>query len=300
MCNTNINYAGIDFKNPIVLASGTCGFGNVLDEIFPIEKLGGISSKGLTLDKRPGNEGIRIWETSSGIMNSVGLENPGVEGFIDKYLDFINKKNIVNIVNINGHSIDEYLKEIEILNREEIDIIELNIACPNIKGGGLSFGVKTEIARELLREVRRICRHKLVVKLSPNAEDIVDLAVMCEDEGADGVSLINSFLAMAVDIKNKKPVFNNVYAGLTGPAIKPVALRMVHQVSKAVSIPIMGQGGISTWEDAIEFLMVGARVLQVGSATFAKPDVSLDIINGIEKYLKNNKLDSIEEIIGII
>lgn len=300
MSRSNVNYSGIDFKNPVVLASGTCGFGNVLDEIFPIEKLGGISSKGITLKERAGNTGIRIWETSSGLMNSVGLENPSVDGFIDKYLDFINNKDLVNIVNLSGHSVDDYLKGIEKLNHQEVDIVELNISCPNVKEGGMNFGIKTEVARNLVRQVRSICDHKLVIKLSPNAEDIVELAKMCEEEGADGVSLVNTFLAMAIDIRKKKPVFDNVYAGLSGPAIKPIALRMVHQVSKAVDIPVMGMGGISTWEDAIEFLMAGAKVLQIGTATFKNPKIALDIIDGIEKYLEDNNMDSVEDIIGII
>lgn len=300
MTKLNVNYSGIDFKNPVVLASGTCGFGTVLDDIFDIEKLGGLSSKGLTLNKRLGNEGIRIWETSSGIMNSVGLENPGIDGFISEYFSFINSKDLVNIVNLSGHSFDDYFRGIEKLNDQKLDIIELDISCPNVKEGGMNFGIKTEIARELVREVRRLCKHKLVIKLSPNAEDIVDLARMCEEEGADGISLVNTFLAMAIDIYRKKPIFDNGYAGLSGPAIKPIALRMVHQVSKAVQIPVMGLGGISTWQDAVEFLMAGASAVQVGTATFTNPKIALDIIDGIEKYLESQNLESVEDIIGIL
>ena len=300
MTKLNVNYSGVDFKNPVVLASGTCGFGTVLDDIFDIEKLGGLSSKGLTLNKRSGNEGIRIWETSSGIMNSVGLENPGIDGFISEYLSFINSKDLVNIVNLSGHSFDDYFQGIEKLNDHKLDIIELNISCPNVKEGGMNFGIKTEVARQLVREVRRLCKHKLVIKLSPNAEDIVDLARMCEEEGADGISLVNTFLAMAIDIYRKKPIFDNGYAGLSGPAIKPIALRMVHQVSKAVQIPVMGLGGISTWQDAVEFLMAGARVIQVGTATFTNPKIALNIIDGLEKYLESQNLESVEDIIGIL
>ncbi|MBC8587211.1 dihydroorotate dehydrogenase [Paratissierella segnis] len=300
MTKLNVNYSGVDFKNPVVLASGTCGFGTVLDDIFDIEKLGGLSSKGLTLNKRSGNEGIRIWETSSGIMNSVGLENPGIDGFISEYLSFINSKDLVNIVNLSGHSFDDYFQGIEKLNDQKLDIIELNISCPNVKEGGMNFGIKTEVARQLVREVRRLCKHKLVIKLSPNAEDIVDLARMCEEEGADGISLVNTFLAMAIDIYRKKPIFDNGYAGLSGPAIKPIALRMVHQVSKAVQIPVMGLGGISTWQDAVEFLMAGARVIQVGTATFTNPKIALNIIDGLEKYLESQNLESVEDIIGIL
>ena len=235
-------FAGVEFKNPVVLASGTCGFGRELNEYFDIERLGGLCSKGLLDHPHGGNEGIRIWETASGIMNSVGLENPGVDVFIENDLDWINGKNLVNIVNLGGHSLDGYLKGMEKLNEVDLDILELNISCPNVKSGGMNFGTKTVVAREIGRGIRAVCRHKLVVKLSPNAEDIVSLAKMCEEEGADGVSLVNTFLGMAIDLKKKAPVFHNVYAGLSGPAIKPIALRMVHQVSRAVSIPVMGLG----------------------------------------------------------
>lgn len=300
MSRLGVNFGQNHFKNPLVLASGTCGFGKILDTIFDIQALGGISSKGLTLNASPGNSGIRIWETSSGIINSVGLENPGVDAFIEEYLDFINNKDTVGIVNLGGHSVDDYLQGIEKLNEQEIDMIELNISCPNVKNGGMNFGTKAKVARDLLRQVRRICKHNLMIKLSPNAEDIVELARVCEEEGADAVSLVNTFSAMAIDISRRRPVFDNVYAGLSGPAIKPIALRMVHQVSKAVSIPVMGMGGISTWQDAVEFLMAGARVVQIGAATFKNPKIALEIISGIEKYLYDNNIDSVEDIIGIV
>lgn len=293
-------FAGVTFKNPVVLASGTCGFGRELNEYFDIERLGGLCSKGLLEHPHGGNSGIRIWETPSGIMNSVGLENPGVDAYIEKDLDWINGKNLVNIVNLGGHTLEGYLEGIEKLNKVELDLLELNISCPNVKSGGMNFGTKTEVAREIVREARDLCRHKMVVKLSPNAEDIVGLARMCEEEGADGVSLTNTFLAMAIDIERQKPVFNNTYAGLSGPAIKPIALRMVHQVSHAVSIPVMGLGGITTWQDAIEFIMAGAAVVQVGTASFMKPDISMDIIEGMERYLERKGYQNIEEIRGIV
>lgn len=300
MSRLKTEFAGVTFKNPVVLASGTCGFGRELAEQFDIEKLGGLSSKGMIVHPHGGNDGIRIWETPSGIMNSVGLENPGIEAFIEKDLDWINGKDVVNVVNMGGHSKEDYFRGVERLNDVKLDILELNISCPNVKSGGMNFGTKTEVAREIVRKIREICRHKLVVKLSPNAEDIVSLAKMCEEEGADGVSLTNTFLAMAIDLQKKKPVFNNTYAGLSGPAIKPIALRMVHQVSHAVNIPVMGLGGITSWQDAIEFILAGATVVQVGTATFMKPDISMDIIEGMEKYLEDNGYESIEEIRGII
>lgn len=295
-----VDFAGVEFKNPVILASGTCGFGREYNEIFDIEKLGGISSKGLTLNPKSGNDGIRIWETPSGIMNSVGLENPGVKGFIEKDLDWVNSLDLVNVVNLGGNTIEDYLKGVELLNDQKLDILELNISCPNVKHGGMAFGTNTSLAREVVREIRKVCKHKLVIKLSPNAENIVDIAKACEEEGADGISLVNTFLALAIDINKRKPVFNNGYAGLSGPAIKPIALRMVNQVSKAVSIPVMGMGGITTWQDAIEFIMAGATTIQIGTASFMRPNISLDIIDGMEKYMEENNVESLDEIRGII
>ena len=295
-----VDFAGVAFKNPVVMASGTFGFGREYNQLFPIEKLGGISSKGLTLHARSGNEGIGIWETTSGIMNREGLENGGVEGFIQKDLDWVNSLDLVNLVNVGGHSIEDYIEAVERLNKEQLDILELNISCPNVKQGGMNFGVKTDMAQEVVRTIRQVCKHKMVVKLSPNAENIVDLAKACEAEGADGISLVNTFLAFAIDIKKKQPVFQNGYAGLSGPAIKPIALRMVHQVSKAVQIPVMGMGGISTWQDAVEFIMAGASVIQVGTATFMKPDKALDIIDGLEQYCADNGLSNIAQIRGMV
>jgi len=293
-------FSGVLFKNPVVLASGTCGFGREYNDIFDIQRLGGICSKGLTLSPRQGNSGIRIWETDCGAMNSVGLENPGIRKFIEDDLDWLNGLDIVNIVNLSGFSIEDYIEGAELLNDVKLGILELNISCPNIKAGGMNFGVKTEIAREVVKKVRAVCKHKLVVKLSPNAEDITALAKMCEEEGADGISMVNTFLAMAIDIKTRKPIFENIYAGLSGPAIKPIALRMVHQAAKAVKIPIMGIGGIASWQDAIEFIMAGAAIVQVGTANFIIPSISLNIIEGMQAYLDSQKIESIEEIRGCL
>ena len=295
-----VDFAGVKFKNPIILASGTCGFGKEFNEYFDIQKLGGISSKGLTLNYRAGNDGIRIWETQAGIINSVGLENPGVRAFVEKENPRMNSLDLVNIVNLGGHSMDDYIEAIEILNEHKLDILELNISCPNVKAGGMNFGIDTCIATNVVSEIRKRCKHKLVVKLSPNAHDIVELAKSLENVGADGLSLVNTFLAMAIDIKKREPVFENTYAGLSGPAIKPIALRMTHQVAHAVKIPIMGMGGITTAEDAIEFIMAGADVVQVGTASFMNPKIALDIIAGIDKYLEDNNINNISEIRGII
>ena len=300
MRNLAVDFAGVVMKNPVVLASGTCGFGRELAEYFDLSRLGGIASKGLTLNPRGGNEGVRVWETPSGLMNSIGLENPGVRGFIANELDWINGHDVVNIVNLGGHSIEDYLEGVSLLNGVRLDLLELNISCPNVKQGGMNFGVKTETARGIVRTLRRECRHKLVVKLSPNAEDIVALARACEEEGADGLSLTNTFLAMAIDVYGRKPVFANTYAGLSGPAIRPLSLRMVHQVAHAVRIPVMGIGGIATWRDAVEFIMAGAAAVQVGSATFVKPDTALDVIDGIAAFMAEQGIADLAEIRGIV
>ena len=295
-----VSFAGVAMKNPVVLASGTCGFGRELGGYFDISRLGGIASKGLTSAPRGGNEGIRVWETPSGLMNSIGLENPGVRGFLEDELDWINGHDVANIVNLGGHSIEDYIEGVSLLNDAKLDLLELNISCPNVKQGGMNFGVRTETAREVVRILRRECRHKLVVKLSPNAEDIVALARACEEEGADGLSLTNTYLALAVDIDRRRPVFENVYAGLSGPAVRPISLRMTHQVAHAVKIPVMGIGGIAAWRDAVEFIMAGATAVQVGTATFTKPDIALDIIEGIEAVMEKEGITNLSEIRGIV
>lgn len=300
MTNLNVKFGNIEFKNPLIMASGTFGFGKEYAEIYDIEKLGGISSKGLTLEKRDGNKGIRVFETPSGMMNSVGLENPGVKGFIENELQFFKDIDTVRIANLGGGTLDDYIKGVELLNDQPIDMIELNISCPNVKAGGMAFGIKNEVAREVVRAVRSKTKLPLIVKLSPNAEDIIGMAKVCEEEGADGISLVNTFKAMAIDINKKKPVFENVYAGLSGPAIKPIAIRMVHEVCKAVNIPVMGMGGITTWQDAIEFIMAGATCIQVGTANFINPRIGLDIIEGIKNYMKEEGINSLDEIRGII
>ena len=300
MANMNVKFKDLNFKNPVIMASGTFGFGREYNEIYDIEKLGGISSKGLTLNQKAGNNGMRVFETPSGMMNSVGLENPGVQGFIDKELSFFSDLDLVRIVNLGGGTLDDYIKGAELLRGKDIDVIELNISCPNVKAGGMAFGIKNEVAREVVREVRKVVDKPLVIKLSPNAEDIVGMARVCEEEGADGVSLVNTFKALAIDINKRKPVFDNVYAGLSGPAIKPIALRMVNEVSKNIEIPVWGMGGITNANDAIEFIMAGSSCIQVGTANFVNPRIGLEIIDGIEKFMKQEGIKTLDEIRGII
>lgn len=296
MLKTVLN--GVEMKNPVIAASGTFGFGKEYDEFFDISKLGGISSKGLTLEPRFGNQGERLVETPSGLINSIGLQNPGVDAFIKEDLPFLQTKDTAIIANLGGSTIESYLEGVEKLNETAVDIIELNISCPNVKHGGMALGIKADIAYEAVKEVRKICKKPLMVKLSPNAENIIEMAQRCEEAGADSLSLVNTFQAMAIDIYKKKPVFNNLFAGLSGPAIMPIALRMVYQVCGAVKVPVVGLGGISTWQDAAAFLMAGATAVQVGTANFVKPTVSLDIIDGLEAFLKSQGCKSVEEIIG--
>ena len=302
MVSLSVRLAGVELKNPVIPASGTFGYGREYAELYDLDLLGSFSWKGTTAQSRPGNPQPRIAETASGMLNAVGLQNPGIDAVIAEEVPNIAK--IFHgpvIANVGGFSLQEYAENCAKLNDvEQVSILEVNISCPNVKAGGMNFGVKTEMARQVVREIRKACRHKLVVKLSPNAEDIVGLARACEEEGADGVSLTNTFLAMAIDIRRRKPVFDNVYAGLSGPAIKPIALRMVHQVAHAVQIPVMGIGGISTWQDAIEFIMAGATVIQVGAASFMNPAIAMDIIDGMERYLEENHIANISEIRGIL
>lgn len=300
MIDMRVNLCGIEFKNPVIAASGSFGFGREYSEIFSLSKLGGISTKGLTLEKREGNKGIRIYETTGGILNSIGLENPGIDYFISEELPFMIKQNTVIIANVGGNTVEDYVKAVNKLNETKIDMIELNISCPNVKEGGMAFGIKSKTSYRVVSEVRRACKKPLIVKLSPNAENIVQLAESCVKAGADGLSLVNTFSGIAVDIKNRKAVFDNIIAGLSGPCIKPIALRMVYEVSKAVDVPIMGIGGIMNYKDAIEFIMAGAWTVQVGSANFIKPTITLDIIDGIKNFMAEEGIKSLEEIRGVI
>ncbi|MBZ2174005.1 dihydroorotate dehydrogenase [Schnuerera sp. xch1] len=300
MTDLTVNICGTDLKNPVIAASGTFGFGREFSEYFSLSRLGGISSKGLTLNRREGNTGIRIYETTGGLLNSIGLQNPGIDEFIENELPFMEQQGTVIMANVGGNTIDEYIKAVDKLNETNIDIIELNISCPNVKKGGMAFGIKAETAYKVVSEVRQICKKPLIVKLSPNAEDIVHMAESCVKAGADGLSLVNTFSGMAIDIKSRKPIFDNIIAGLSGPGIKPIALRMVYQVSKAVDVPILGIGGIMDYKDVVEFIMVGAWAIQVGSGNFKNPKVTLDIIEGLKEFMIEEGIKSLEEIRGII
>ncbi|MBP1888870.1 dihydroorotate dehydrogenase (NAD+) catalytic subunit [Clostridium moniliforme] len=298
MLKVNIN--GIEFKNPVIAASGTFGFGKEYNDFYDVGILGGISSKGLTINKKEGNEGIRVFETPSGMLNSVGLQNPGIDHFIKYELEDMKNLGTNIIANVGGGCLEDYEMAISKLNDTDVDIIELNISCPNVKCGGMAYGIKSDVAYDFVSKIKKISNKPLMVKLSPNAENIVDMAVKCREAGADSLSLINTLKGMAIDINKRKPVFNNVYAGLSGPAVKPIALRMVHEVSKNVDIPVIGLGGISNWQDAIEFIMAGATAIQIGTVNFSNPLAGKEIIKGMEEFLIREGIKDINEIIGII
>lgn len=300
MTDLRVKIADIEFKNPLIAASGTYGFGKEYEEYYDISKIGGVSTKGLTLKPKDGNEGIRLFETPSGLMNSIGLENPGIQAFIDNELDFLLSKDLITLVNIGGNNIEDYLEAVRLISKTEAQMIELNISCPNVKSGGMAFGIKTCVAKDVVKKVRDVTDKPLIVKLSPNANDIVEMAKACEEVGADALSLVNTFNAMAIDIDRRKTIFNNKTAGLSGPAIKPIALRMTYEVSKAVNIPVIGMGGIQNYRDVIEFIMAGASAVQVGTMNFTEPMIMPNIVEDLKKYMNDNKIESFEEIRGII
>lgn len=297
--NLSVEMLGKTFKNPLVAASGTFGFGEEYHELYDVGCLGGICSKGLTLHGKDGNEGVRVWETASGMMNSVGLQNPGVEAFIDHGIAQMRRFGNVLIANMGGHSMEDYITGAAMLSESDIDMLELNISCPNVKSGGMAFGIKADVAREVVSEVRKVCHKPLIVKLSPNAENVVDMALSCEEAGADALSLVNTFQAMAIDIHRRKPVFNNVYAGLSGAAIKPIALRMVHAVCKQVHVPVMGIGGVYTATDVLEFIMAGAQVVQIGTVNFNNPLAGRDILDELTLLCQKEGIADINDVRGV-
>lgn len=291
---------GVSMKNPVIAASGTFGFGREYEAFFDPGLLGGISSKGLTLHGSQGNKGVRVWETPAGLLNSIGLENPGVPSFIQRELPQMRRIPSALLCNMGGHSLEDYEQGASLLDGADIDILELNISCPNVKAGGMAFGMEPATAADVVRRVKALCRHPLLVKLSPNAPDVVAVARAVEAAGADGLSLTNTFLGMAIDVDRRRAVFDNVYAGLSGPAVMPLALCLVHKVCKAVSIPVVGLGGIATWRDALCFLMAGATAVQMGTAGFADPLAMPKAIEGLRAYCQREGLANIHEIQGIV
>ncbi|MGA2405667.1 MAG: dihydroorotate dehydrogenase [Bacteroidales bacterium] len=301
MVNLGFSIGDLHFKNPVLTASGTFGYGSEFDDFFDVSRLGGIVLKGTTLEPREGNMYPRMAETPCGMLNSVGLQNKGIEYFEKHIYPHILNYETNIIMNINGSYIDDYVDLAERINKlDKIPAVELNISCPNVKMGGMAFGTNLDSTREVTREVRAVCSKKLIVKLSPNVTNIVDFARVVEEEGADSVSLINTILGMSVDVGKMRPALSTITGGLSGPAIKPVALRMVWQVANSVRIPVIGMGGIMTTSDALEFLLAGATAVQIGTASFIDPRASVKILEGIENYLTKKGFSDIKEIIGYI
>lgn len=298
--NLSVDIGGLKLKNPITTASGTYGFGREYENYMDISRLGAIMVKGMTLKPRKGNKTPRIAETPSGMLNSVGLENPGVEYFVEHELPYLKEKGVTVIANMSGNTIEEYCEMARILDKTSCDAIEMNISCPNVKQGGVAFGTDKDVVLKITKEVRKHLNKPLIVKLSPNVTDIKEIAVNAEKGGADGISLINTLLGMAVDIKTRRPILRNNVGGLSGPAIKPVALRMVWQVSSAINIPIIGMGGISTVEDIIEFMLVGASAVSIGTTNFVNPKISVELLEGLEKYLIENDIQDVNDLVGQI
>ena len=296
MADLSVKVAGVSFNNPLIAASGTFGFGREYNEFYPLEKLGGISCKGITLKRRDGNPPPRIAETPSGILNAVGLQNPGVDAFINDDLPWLKQQNTVVIANIAGNTVEEYCQMAEKLSETDVDMIELNISCPNVKSGGVQFGTSCESVGNITSEVRKYCKKPLVVKLSPNVTDIASIAQSAEANGADAISMINTLTGMKIDINTRRPIIRNNTGGLSGAAVFPVAVRMVWQVSNAVNIPIIGMGGITTWEDAAEMLIAGATALQIGTVMFSDPYAPIKINEGLNKFLDDNGIKSVTEL----
>ena len=300
MNRLNVDFCGVDFKNPIVPASGTYGYGREYECLYPLSKLGGISVKGTTLHRREGNPAPRVAETPSGMLNSVGLQNGGVDKFLSYELPNLVTKDTRIIANIAGSTVEECAELAAKLKGSAVDMIELNISCPNVKQGGAAFGTDCTIAGQVTKAVKDNSDKPVMVKLSPNVTSITDIAKSVEANGADAVSLINTLLGMRIDINTGRPILKNNVGGLSGPAVFPVAVRMVWQVANAVNIPVCGMGGVSTWEDAVEIMMAGASLVQVGAAIFADPYAPVKIIDGLQRFCEDRGINNISEIVGTV
>ncbi len=301
MVDLKVKIHDIELKNPVMTASGTSGFAEELTDFYNVSKLGAVLLKGTTLHNRDGNAYPRMAETASGMLNAVGLQNKGIDYFIEHIYPRIKDYGTTLIANVNGSTVEEYIEVTEKVNElDKITAIELNISCPNVKEGGMSFGISCPSAEAVTREVRKAYDKTLIVKLSPNVTDITEIAKAVEGQGADSVSLVNTFLGMAIDAEKRIPLLSTITGGLSGPAIKPIALRMVWQVYNAVKIPVIGMGGIMNAADAIEFMLAGASAVQVGTAIFKDPFIPIKIIEGIEDYLRRHHLESVNDLVGAL
>ncbi len=301
MADLKVKIGSMELRNPVMLASGTCGYGTELEDLTDLSRLGAIVVKGTTLEWREGNDYPRMAETASGMLNAVGLQNKGIDYFGENIYPHLQQLDTHVIINVNGNTVEEYAELSRRIGRlDAIPAIELNISCPNVKMGGMVFGTNPAAAREVIAAVRRAYDKTLIVKLSPNVTDITEFARISQEEGAEAVSLVNTFLGMAVDVKSMAPKLSTVTGGLSGPAIKPLALRMVWQVARSVTIPVIGLGGIMNGDDALEFMMAGATAVQVGTATFIEPRTGEEVVKRIDKFLDEKEFRSVNSIIGII
>ena len=298
MADMKVTVAGVDFSNPLIAASGTFRFGREYMEFYPLSTLGGISCKGITLHERAGNPPPRIAETPGGMLNAVGLQNPGVDYFIENDLPWLKTQGTTIIANIAGNTYEDYCAMAEKLSDTDVDMLELNISCPNVKEGGVQFGTSCTGVEEITKQVRAHCKKPLMVKLSPNVSDIGDIAAAAEQGGADAISMINTITGMRIDIRTRRPIIRNNTGGLSGPALLPVAVRMISQAYQRVKIPIVGMGGVSTWQDAVELMLAGSTALQVGTAFFSNPYAPVEILKGLEQYLDENNIASVTELTG--
>jgi dihydroorotate dehydrogenase (NAD+) catalytic subunit len=298
MADLHVNIAGVEFSNPLIAASGTFGFGHEFQEFYPLSTLGGISCKGITLAERPGNPPPRIAETPGGMLNAVGLQNPGVDHFVNNDLSWLKEQGTVIIANIAGNTPEDYCRMAEKLSDSDVDMVELNISCPNVKQGGVQFGTSCAGVESITAAVRKYCKKPLMVKLSPNVSDIAEIAAAAEAAGADALSMINTLTGMRIDIRSRRPIIRNNTGGLSGPALLPVAVRMVWQAAQRVKIPIVGMGGISKWEDAVELMLAGASALQIGTVLFTDPYAPVKILDGLNRYLDENQIASVTELTG--
>lgn len=298
--NLAVDIGGLQLRNPVITASGTFGYGLEFAPYGDLSKLGGISVKGTTLEPRAGNIPQRVVETAAGMLNSIGLENPGVEYFLAHYLPKLRERQVTTIVNMAGNTVPEYCQLTERLQQPGIAALELNISCPNVKAGGMAFGTRPELAAEVVTAVKRLTKLPLIVKLSPNVTDIVAMAKVVEESGADAISLVNTYVGMAVDLRRRRPILGNVIGGLSGPAIKPMALRMVWQVSRAVKVPVIGLGGIMNAQDALEFIVCGASAVQIGTANFVNPHIAWEIIDGIRQFCQDEGIAVIKDLVGTL
>lgn len=298
--NTKINIAGVEFKNPVMVASGTFGSGQEYGEFVDLNKLGAVVTKGVADKPWSGNPVPRVAETASGMLNAIGLQNPGIDVFIERDLPFLQKYDTRIIVNVCGHSEEEYLNVVDRLSDQKVDMLEINVSCPNVKEGGIAFGTRPDALYHITSEIKKHAKQPVIMKLSPNVTDIAEMARAAESAGADAISLINTITGMKIDINKRKFVLANKTGGLSGPAIKPVAVRMVYQCAQAVKIPIIGMGGIATGEDAIEFMLAGATGVAVGMMNFHDPYSTQKVVDGINKYMQEQKVDDINEIIGAV